>query len=172
MIAQPLDPPAKLVNFDGDPRGRRYSALDREHAYLTWTLAGRRSFTKTGELTGVAPNTLRAWHDQDRWAERADGEDDEARKMARVALAAKVVDETAKSLETIIAIRDDATASKRDRLAAAIYILGVSGIAPVVKAENPALFDPETKPAPKPPRDLRSLSDAELLALERGEDIA
>jgi hypothetical protein len=168
MVAQSLDRPVQLVNFDGDPRGRRYAALDREQAYLMWKVACRRSFTKTADVTGIAVNTLRTWHKDDGWSARAEADDDEARKVARVALAAHVVDEVQKSLDVIIAIRDDATASTRDRLNAAVYILGISGVAPVTKADSPALFTAEAEPAPRyDRRSLRSLTDAELQDRER-----
>jgi hypothetical protein len=165
--AQQVDRVVQLVNLSEDPRGRRYSASDRESAFLMWKVAGRRSFTKTADVTGIAVNTLRSWHHEDDWATRADAEDDDARKMAQVALAAKIVDETQKSLDTIIAIRDDKAASTRDRLNAAIYLLGISGVAPVVKAENPALFPQAKDPAPSLPTNLRSLSDDELRTIER-----
>ena len=46
--------PVQLPESGVDPRGRRYTAEEREHAYLTWRVVGRRSLAATAELLGVA----------------------------------------------------------------------------------------------------------------------
>lgn len=135
MVAQRVDP-IQLSNYQDDPRGRRYSDLEREQAYVTWRYEGRRSFTKTSELTTIAVNTLRSWHQSDGWAERADTEDSEAIEMVRVALAAEIVDEATKSLDTIKKVRDDASAPHKVRLDAAIWVMGVLGVSPIAKTAN------------------------------------
>ena len=53
--------PLQLPDSAVDPRGRRYTAEEREHAYLTWRVVGRRSLAAAAELLGVAENTVGAW---------------------------------------------------------------------------------------------------------------
>jgi len=158
MVAAPL----QLSNYQDDPRGRRYSADDRERTYLVWRLAGRRSFTKTAELTSIAVNTIRSWHREDGWAARSDAEDRENLEMVRVALAAGIVDEATKSLDTIKAIRDDTTAQHKVRLDAAIWVMGVLGVSPVQKT---SLLD--ERPAPPPTKDALPQIDFSTLTPEQ-----
>ena len=122
--------PVQLGNSGGDPRGRRYTTEDREHAYLTWRVVGRRSLAATADLLGIAENTLRAWAREDDWRLRSDRDDADAAELARQSLATLATSEVVKSLEVVTRLRDDPATPARTRLDAAIYVLGVWGVGP------------------------------------------
>jgi transposase-like protein len=124
----------------GDPRGRRYTPEEKARAYLVWRIAGGRSLAKTAKLTGVGEGALAAWHRTEGWARRAEREDELAAYAARGSILATVVDELQKSIATVTGIRDDPTASARDRLAASVWLAGVAGVVPIK--------DPTTIPKP------------------------
>lgn len=126
----------QLINSDIDPRGRRYTPEDREHAYITWRVVGRRSLTKTSELTGIAENTLRAWFRHDEWKYRSDREDGDAAELARQSLATLATNEVVKSLEVVTQLRDDPSTPAKTRLDAAIFVLGLWGVAPTKNGET------------------------------------
>src|SRR5262245_34443972 len=115
----------QLLNSDVDPRGRRYTAEDREYAYLTWRVVGRRSLVKTRELTGIAENTLRSWAKEESWRERSDREDADVVELARQSLATIATNEVVKSLEVITGLRDDPATPAKVRFDAAAFVLGL-----------------------------------------------
>ena len=167
--------PAQLSNSGVDPRGRRYTTEDREHAYLTWRVVGRRSLAATAELLGIAENTVRAWAREDDWRQRSDRDDADAAELARQSLTTLATNEVVKSLEVVTRLRDDPATPARTRLDAAVYILGVWGVVPS-KAGEVAL-------RPSEPREdrrgalteavIKSMTDEQLMLAERagiGED--
>jgi hypothetical protein len=161
VVAQPIP----IVNGRSDPRGNRYSADDREKAYLTWRAHGR-NLAKVVELCGISEGTAGAWKRNDGWERRAAREDDVEREANRRRVAATVAGEPGKSLAVVVAIRDDETASKRDRLDAAKFLLGVAGIAPTKPGERSILDPrPEDRPPPDLPQNLDALTPDALAAL-------
>src|SRR5262245_24202854 len=117
-----------------DPRGKRYTSDAKEAAYLTWRANGR-SITKAADAIGATEATVGNWKRSEDWGRRADREDRVDQDAARNAVASTVAAELAKSLRTVVEIRDDPNANKKDRLAAAFFLLGIAGIAPVAKAD-------------------------------------
>jgi hypothetical protein len=156
----------QVINFDGDPRGRRYGPEDRERAYGHWLTC--RSLARTARVLGIAENSIRAWAKDDGWVQRAERDDAEAAEFARRSLASVATNEVQKSLETVLALRDDPATPAKTRLDAAIFVLGIWGVAPV------KLSEVSVRPAePKAGVDgalmqerLASLSSDELMALE------
>jgi len=127
--------PVQLGNSGVDPRGRRYTAEEREHAYLTWRVVSRRSLAATAELMGVAENTVRAWAREDDWRRRSDREDADAAELARQSLATLATNEVVKSLEVVTRLRDEPSTPAKTRLDAAIYVLGLWGVVPPKNGE-------------------------------------
>lgn len=159
--------PVQLFYSSGDPRGRRYTPEEKESAYLTWRLAGRRSLAKTAEIAGIAENTIRSWAKEEGWQQRAEQDDEDASQLARQALASMTTNEVVKSLETVVALRDDPNTPARTRLDAAEYLLGVWGVSPTRVAEVTVRPSEPRGSRSIDPASLRNLSDAELAALER-----
>ena len=52
----------QLIDFSGDPRGRRYAPVDRERAYGHWLAI--RSLARTASDLGIAEGTLRPGHER------------------------------------------------------------------------------------------------------------
>ncbi|MDQ3694358.1 MAG: hypothetical protein M3464_12115 [Chloroflexota bacterium] len=154
---------AELVQLPNS-HGNRYTAPDREAAYQAWRIAAGRSLRKTADLTKISHGTLGNWSKDDRWQERARQEDDEEAKSLRGALRAVVNSETLKSIQTAVDLRDDATGDtpSKVRLDAAIWLAGLSGVAPVKQT----LDLTKTPPSDRQPIATRGMSPDELLALE------
>jgi hypothetical protein len=127
------------VEPEANPPSNRFAAEDREAAYVAWKLS--RSLKQTADVTGVAIGTLRSWSQRDSWVKRAESEDAERAEIARSHILNRVSGEVTKSVEVLIAIRDDATASNRDRRQAAVDLLGIFGI-------NVSKPDPNAFPKP------------------------
>src|SRR4051794_38358262 len=98
----------QLRNSDSDPRGHRYTDIDRALACRVWLSTARRSYAKTGATTGIAENTLRSWAFEDGWPARAKAEDAETAELTKVAVLGMVVAEQQRSIGTLIALRDGA----------------------------------------------------------------
>lgn len=124
----------QAIEFLGDPRGRRYTAVDRETAYVCWRT--NRSIRRTAETLGLSPSTVGSWSQSDAWVRRAKGEDAEDVADMRRAVSAIAVGEVVKSIEVAREIRDNAAAAARDRLAAAQWIAGLAGVAAIAKVET------------------------------------
>jgi hypothetical protein len=124
--------------------GRRYTTEEREAAFLSWVAVDRRSFAKTGKSTAIAESTLREWARLDDWTGRAAEWDVAAAESARVGVFSTVTEELAKSIKTVVDIRDDPTQPGRVRLDAALAVLAIAGI-----STRPA---PSAKPADSQPR--------------------
>jgi hypothetical protein len=161
--------PVQLGNSGVDPRGRRYTSEEREHAYLTWRVVGRRSLAATAELMGIAENTVRAWAREDGWRDRSDRDDADAAELARQSLATLATSEVVRSLEVVTQLRDDPATPAKTRLDAAVYVLGLWGVAPP-KAGEVALRPAERSdrsdrrlPAPL----LRTLTPDQITLAER-----
>lgn len=146
MVAQPID----LTEYAVNAHGNRYATEDREAAYQSWLLA--RSVKQVSESTGIPIGTLRSWSQRDSWTQRAESEDAERTELAKSHILGRVADEVAKSVEVLVAIRDDADASNRDRRQAAVDILGIFGI-------NVSKPDPSAHAKPTP----RYQTDEEII---------
>lgn len=147
LLALPTQPADELVAIDHDdrdPRGKRYTPEDRETAYLVWKAHGR-SITKAADKIGATEATVGNWKRGDGWDARAAREDRITQGAARATVAATIATELEKSIATVVEIRDDTTAAKRDRFLAATWLAGVAGVAPVVKADT-SIFA-QTEPA-------------------------
>jgi len=123
----------QLLDFDGDPRGRRYAPVDRERAYGHWLAI--RSLARTASDLGIAEGTLRAWARDDEWRQRAEQADREAGAVALRSLVSVATNEVAKSLQVVVNLRDDERVAPKVRLDAAIFVLGIWGIAPAKVSE-------------------------------------
>jgi hypothetical protein len=155
----------RLHDSDPNPNGRRYTQEDREAAYLLWKTTAQRSQRKTAELLDIAGSTIGTWSQKDGWVERAEREAAEAAESVRTSMGAMLLPEIMKSVETIIEIRDDKTAPPRDRLAAAMQMLGLAGIAPVTKAQTSLIIEPPGR-RDDAPMDITGKTVEEIMALE------
>src|SRR5215218_9075407 len=117
----------------------RFPVEDREAAYVAWKLS--RSIKQTSDVTGIPIGTLRSWSQRYSWTRRAESEDAERAEIARAHIVSKVTDQVGKSVDVLIGIRDDATASHRDRRQAAVDLLGIFGI-------NVSKPNPDAMPKP------------------------
>lgn len=122
---------------------RTFTAADREAAYHAWR-AGGRSLRKLSELTGVSKSTLGNWCLADGWMDRARREDTEEAVEVRRSFAGVLAATVFDNLATAIEIRDDRTAPPRDRLAAAQYLNGLNGLAPLTRTA--VAFTADTEP--------------------------
>jgi len=159
---------AKLPNSSTVPRGRRYTAEEKEAAYDLWRIAAGRSCTAVARRLGIERNTIMAWRDSEGWVARADQEDTEAFGASKHGVAALVVTELVANIETAKEIRDDKTASNKDRLAAAQWLAGLAGVSPVSKIEQAVtdhrqLVEVESLP------DFSTMSHDELRAWEEAQ---
>src|SRR5262249_5093948 len=116
LVPQPRN---ALAIPDGDPRGRRYAAPDRQDAFLAWLSGARRPSAAATVRTGIAENPLRSWAKADDWPGRARAHDDEAAELGKVAVLATVTAELAASVQTIVELRDDPAVPPKTRLEAA-----------------------------------------------------
>jgi len=123
----------QLLDFDGDPRGRRYAPVDRERAYGHWLAI--RSLARTASDLGIAEGTLRSWAREDEWRQRAEQADQEAGASALRSLVSVATNEVAKSLQVVVNLRDDESVAPKVRLDAAVFVLGIWGIAPAKVSE-------------------------------------
>jgi transcriptional regulator with XRE-family HTH domain len=131
---------AELVQLSNS-HGNRYTAADRERAYQLWRISAGRSLRKLADLSGIAHSTLASWSKEERWQDRASREDFEEAESVRQSLGSVLNDQVIKSIETVVEIRDDLTASKKDRLNAAQWLAGVAGVAPVQKTTGTLIVD-------------------------------
>jgi hypothetical protein len=134
---------AELVNSGLDPRGRRYTAQERDAAYQYWRLAAGRSCSKVEQQLGIDRNTVMAWRDADGWIARADAEDHEDIAANRQGLGALVATQLVKNIETVIEIRDDKEQPGKVRLDASAYLNGLMGVVPVTKIEQSVIREPK-----------------------------
>jgi hypothetical protein len=147
----------QLINSLIDARGRRYGSEEREQAYGHWLGHGRRSLAKTARDLGIAEYTVRSWQREDRWTERAEQEDGEAAAFAQRSLASMATNEVMKSLDVVIALRDDPAVPAKTRLDAAVFVLGIWGVAPTKVSEATV----------RPPKPRDTLNDEEMSELLR-----
>lgn len=118
----------QLVNsVSGDARGNRYTAAERDAAYLTWRTVGRRSFSATADALGIAENTLRMWGRSDNWAGRVASEDAETAEIAKVAVTGAVIAEMDANISKLVSLRDTAD-NERVQLDATLALLAIGGI--------------------------------------------
>jgi hypothetical protein len=161
MIAQPID----ITEYAESAHGNRYATEDRESAYQSWHVT--RSVKQVSEITGIPIGTLRSWSQRDSWTQRAESEDAERAELAKSHILGRVADEVAKSVEVLVAIRDDGGASNRDRRQAAVDILGIFGIN-VSKPDPHALVKPTPHyQAEDEPIDMTPAAAAERIRLRR-----
>lgn len=132
----------QLGNIEVDPRGRRYTAEEKEAAYLLWRTAAGRSCRKVALRLNIEERTVRNWRDAGNWVARADQEDHDDFASSRLGVAALVINELVPSIETAVKIRDDKTNNARDRLAAAQWLAGLAGVSPVSKVEQAVIQAP------------------------------
>jgi transposase-like protein len=152
---------AALTVLEGDashtsPHGRRYSPAEKEAAYTVWKAASR-SLSKASTTMGIARNTLVDW------ASRADREDQEAGDLLKDTYWSIISGQVIPSVLTAVEIRDNATASNKDRLNAAQWLAGLAGVLP---ADKPVERSEPGTDKLYGGRPLHELSDEELLALE------
>jgi hypothetical protein len=118
----------------------RFPAEDREAAFQAWRIC--RSLKQTADVTGISIGTLRSWSQRDSWVKRAESEDAERAEIARSHILNRVAGEVTRSVEVLIAIRDDVAASNRDRRQAAVDLLAIFGIS--VATPDPNAFPKPT----------------------------
>jgi transcriptional regulator with XRE-family HTH domain len=131
---------AELVQLSNS-HGTRYTTADRERTYQLWRVSAGRSLRKLAELSGISHGTLANWSREERWQDRAFREDREEAELIRETLGSVLNDQVIRSIETMVEIRDDVTASKKDRLNAAQWLAGVAGVAPVQKTTGTLIVD-------------------------------
>lgn len=158
----------QLPNQAIDPRGQRYTDIDKEAAYQLWRTAGGRSCRRVGEALGIHVNTLYDWRDKHAWIARADSEDSEDVVAIRHGVAALVTQQLVKNVQTAVEIRDNPENAPRDRMAAVQWLSGIAGVSPVMKNET-AIVQQVQGGEVIEIVDLRGLSPDELM---RREDAA
>ena len=99
---------------------------------------------------------------------RSDREDGDAAELARQSLATLATNEVVKSLEVVTQLRDDPGTPAKTRLDAAIFVLGLWGVAPS-KVGEVSLRPTETNQKKKwlPKGLIESLSNEQLNLAER-----
>lgn len=131
--------------------------------YQLWRVSAGRSLTEVERRTGIPRQTVARWRDDEKWIERANQEAAEAVHALPEAVGALVVTETVRSIETVIAIRDDPNANAKDRLSAAYWLAGIGGIGPVSRIEQAVKH--EIKEEVTPP-DFDAMNVVDLRELE------
>ena len=149
---------AELVRLIDSPNARRYSGLDREAAYQLWRSAAARSLRRVAETLDVSPSTVGSWSQAGGWTARAAAEDAEDAQGVRASIAAAVAAQVGRSLETVVALRDDPAVPARDRLAAAFALLAMAGVPTRQSASTLTATVAPDRSAPDRPA---KLSDAE-----------
>lgn len=137
----------------------------REAAYQTYrSIQGKRSLRKTAELTGVPFGTLTDWSRQDGWTLRLRDDDDRDRAILRRNTEMRLVAEEDVLLDQLLYLSQEGTNQDKVKLEATKHALALLGVVP---AERPGALPDQSQP--RQHADIRSLSDAELRALERGQ---
>jgi hypothetical protein len=155
-----------LGQSDTDKHGRRYTDAEKKAAYLTWRIVAGRSARKVAERLDIEERTIRRWIEAESWAARANEEDHDDYGSMRIAAVALVTNEVAPSIEVVKEIRDDKTAMKKDRLAAAFWLAGLGGVSPVSKIEQAVIQAPKAAEVIDVPQ-LVGLSPDDLMKLEQ-----
>lgn len=145
---------------------KRYTSEEKAGAYLYWRTAGGRSFNKTAQKLSIDRRTLSSWSQEDDWPSMAAADDQDDYASSRIGVAAIVVNELVPSIETAKSIRDDKSASARDRLAAAQWLAGLAGVSPVSKIEQAVVQAPTQRSEVIDIGDLSGMSPDELSKLE------
>lgn len=154
----------QLLDFTGHPNGRRYSAEDREAAYLCWKLAAGRSLRKCAEVTGVSASTLGTWQQEDGWVARSEREDTDGAESMRRSIQSRVIQHADTVVEMMVEIMNDKTKQARDRMEAGKWLAGLAGVAPIIKAETAFIDRPAARPESQ--ADISMLTDDEIAARE------
>jgi hypothetical protein len=150
----------QLSDYEANRNGRRYTAVEKEAAYLQWKSAGGRSLRKTAAALDISPSTLSNWYHDDGWKKRVVDEDREDIQSMHAGMRMRSVAGMPRNFEVAEEIRDDPTKPGRDRLAALQWLAGVAGVVPVTKSETS--FVNASPDEPKPTPDFASMSIQEL----------
>jgi hypothetical protein len=156
---------AQLVPFPEEHRAIRYTLADRDAAYGVWRTVAGRSVLRTSQLTGINRKTLDAWRQDEGWPARADADDRARLEQHLGAIAATVAAQVLPSILTAVQIRDDPTASNKDRLAAAMWLAGLAAVSPVQRTTS--IVEHVASPPPEEVPDYAALTTDELIELQR-----
>ncbi len=156
---------AQLVPFPEERRTVRYTPADRDAAYTVWRTVAGRSVLRTSQLTGINRKTLDAWRQDDGWPARADDDDRAMLEQHQGAVAATVAAQVLPSIMTAVQIRDDPTASNKDRLAAAVWLAGLAAVSPVQRSTS--VVEHVAAPPPEVPPDYTTLDMNEIIERQR-----
>ncbi len=156
---------AQLVPFPEERRAIRYTSADRDAAYTVWRTVAGRSILRTSQLTGINRKTLDAWRQDDGWPTRADDDDRAMLEQHQGAVAATIATQVLPSILTAVQIRDDPTASNKDRLAAAMWLAGLAAVSPVQRSTS--VVEYVAPPPPEETTDYTALPMAELIERQR-----
>jgi hypothetical protein len=142
---------AAVVRPSDSPNGRRYTEADREAAYLLWRTSGR-SLRRVAESLAVAASTVGTWSQAGGWVARAEREDAEEAESVRASIRGTALPRALKAIAFAERVMDDDRAPYRDRLAAAFWLAGIAGIAPVklAQAQVAVAATVAASPAPAP----------------------
>ena len=121
---------------------------DVEAAFTLYRADGERSVRRTADLLNLPHGTVLGWSSRHRWQQRLAASDAEHRSDVLAAAHAAVAGQTLKSLNVMIAIRDDKTAPHAVRLSAARDIAGMGGLA---RSSAPPSTCTPTPPPPATP---------------------
>lgn len=122
------------------------NTLGEEH-YSGWMrncmTCQNRKAAVTRERKADRANRHEAWvtigWDVQRWLQGKSGIPKSVAERVEKDLDLLVLGETVKSIQTVVKIRDDESASNRDRLDAAKWLAGLAGVAPVLEAQTSIL---------------------------------
>ncbi len=156
---------AQLVPFPDERRAIRYTPADRDAAYTVWRTVAGRSVLRTSQLTGINRKTLDAWRQDDGWPVRADDDDRAMLEQHQGAVAATIAAQVLPSILTAVQIRDDTTASNKDRLAAAVWLAGLAAVSPVQRSTS--VVEHVTPSPPEEAPDYHTLSMGEIIERQR-----
>ena len=148
-----------------NPHGRRYTAQEKEAAYLSWRTLYGRSRRRTAKELNISPSTLERWHAEDGWDARADAEDQEDAVGARVSMAARVLPMLDKALARLEKVIDAPDTPATGIVKATELLANLAGVGPANRGAPP--LAPATPPAGQgaghvPLALLRQLTPSEL----------
>lgn len=111
-------------------------SADAARAFPIWLGLPDRSWATLAATTGDNENTVRTWASRYRWKEAAARYDASAAAALLGAMRSTLIVEGLRSVKTAIEVRDNPKSRDSDRLKAAFWIAGLSGIGSQLAADD------------------------------------
>jgi hypothetical protein len=169
VTRQQTDSPVPVVEV---VPGHRPPEAVRDLAYQVWAWEAEENCAAVAHRLDVEPRTVQRWAKDDGWRLRKEEERAELTPAnARYVTALVLGNAAPKAAAKLEAMIDGTIPPDKTMAAICQIVLDRTGFAPITLKEREPEAKPEPPKEPFPSHLLRYLTDAELLALERGLDI-